>query len=211
MDKDAVRRGLSSFFKRFGLDLALLAPGVLLPYAQICVQTYGPRATLDVVEAWGKIALGQLFDSPVGMRFRSYEQICALKTAPLFEVACALGIRAAKNDWLINLGKQYGYNCGMAFQACDDYCNLIQVVGQPWETASKGSLPSSLLALRQRVGGDGVVTEQNCTDILDIGRRFLVAVSSVTDSFPESDVKAHLRELPQFCCDSLIAVVGAQS
>ena len=90
MDKDAVRRGLSSFFKRFGLDLALLAPGVLLPYAQICVQTYGPRATLDVVEAWGKIALGQLFDSPVGMRFRSYEQICALKTAPLFEVACAL-------------------------------------------------------------------------------------------------------------------------
>ncbi len=91
-----------------------------------------------------------------------------MKTAPLFEAACALGIRAAKNDWLINLGKQYGYNCGMAFQIFDDYCDLIQVVGQPWEAASKGSLPSSLHALRQRVGGDGVVTDENDTDVLDM-------------------------------------------
>ncbi len=91
-----------------------------------------------------------------------------MKTAPLFEVACGLGIRAAKNDWLINLGKQYGYNYGMAFQVFDDYCDKIRVVGQPWEAASKGSLPSSLHALRQRVGGDGVVTEQNCTDGLDM-------------------------------------------
>ncbi len=58
--------------------------------------------------------LGQLFDFPDAVLLRNYEQICALKRAPLFEVACALGIRAAKNDWLINLGKQYGYNCGMA-------------------------------------------------------------------------------------------------
>ncbi len=81
------------------------------------------------------------------MMLRNYEQICALKAAPLIEVACALGIRAAKNDWLINLGKQYGYNCGMAFQVYDDYCDLMRVVGQPWEAASKGSLPSSLCAL----------------------------------------------------------------
>ncbi len=47
---------------------------------------------------------------PFRMMLRNYDQNCALKTAPLFEVACALGIRAAKNDWLINLGKQYGYN-----------------------------------------------------------------------------------------------------
>ena len=31
MDKDEVRRGLSSFFKRFGLDLALLLPDILIP------------------------------------------------------------------------------------------------------------------------------------------------------------------------------------
>ncbi len=168
MDKDEVRRGLSSFFKRFGLDLTLLASDGLLTHAQTCVQTYGLRATLDVAEAWGKITLGQLFDFPSGMMLRNYEQICALKTAPLFEVACALGIRAAKNDWLLNLGKQYGYTCHLAFQVFDDYCDLNQVVGQPWEAASKGSLLSSLHALRQRVAGDGVVTEQNCTDVLDI-------------------------------------------
>ncbi len=96
------------------------------------------------------ITLGQLFDFPGAMMLRSYEQICALKTAPLFEVACALGIRAAKNDWL----------SGMAFQVFDDYCDLVRVVGQPWEAASKGSLPSSMRALQHRVGSDGLVTEQ---------------------------------------------------
>ncbi len=39
MDKDEVRRGLSSFFKRFGLDLTLLASDGLLTHAQTCVQT----------------------------------------------------------------------------------------------------------------------------------------------------------------------------
>ena len=159
----------------------------------------------------GKITLGQLSDFPSGIMLMSYKQICALKTAPLFEVACALGIRAAKNDWLINLGKQYGYNCGMAFQAYDDYCDLVQVVGQPWESASKGPLPSSLRALQHRVGSDGVVTAQNTADVLGIGRGFLVAVSSVTDSFIESDGKSQIKELPQFCCDSLIAEVAEQS
>ncbi len=125
MDKDEVRRGLRSSFKRFGLDIALLASDVLLPYAQTCFQTYGLRATFDVAEAWGKITLGQLFDFPSGMMLRSYKQICAMKTAPLSEVARALGLRAAKQDWLFNLGKQCGYNCGMAFEVCDDYCDLI--------------------------------------------------------------------------------------
>ncbi len=58
---------------------------------------------------------------------------------------------------------------------------------------------------------DGVVTEENCTDVLAIGHRYLDAASSVTESFPESVVKAHVRELPKFCCDLLIAEVGRQS
>ncbi len=99
----------------------------------------------------------------------------------------------------------------MAFQVYDDYCDLMQTFGQPWEAAANGKLPSGLCALRHELGNDGVVTEQNCTDLLAIGRRFLDAASSVTGSFPESDVKAHLRELPQFCCDSLIAEVAEQS
>ena len=145
------------------------------------------------------------------MMLKSYEQICALKTAPLFEVAFALGIRAAKNDLLINLGKRYGYDFGMAFQDYDDYCDLIRVVGQPWESASKGPLPSSLRALRQRVGGDGAVTEQNCTDVPDIGLRFLDAASFVTGSLNESVVRSKIKELPQYRCDALIAEVAEQS
>ncbi len=61
------------------------------------------------------------------------------------------------------------------------------------------------------VGGDGAVTEQNTTDVLDIGRRFLDAASSVTGSFIGSVVRSKIKELPQYCCDSLIAEVAEQS
>ena len=69
----------------------------------------------------------------------------------------------------------------------------------------------SLHTLRVRVEGYGVVTDENGTDVLDIGRRFLDAASSVTDPFIGSDGKSKIKELPQFCCDTLIAEAGEQS
>ncbi len=69
-------------------------------------------------------------------------------------------------------------------------------MGLPWAAPAQVLRLSSLRALQQRVAGDGVVTEQNTTDVLDIRRRFLDAASSVTDSGNESVVKAHVRELP---------------
>ncbi len=53
-------------------------------------------------------------------------------------------------------------------------------MGLPWAATAQVLRLSSLRALQQRVGGDGVVTEQNTTDVLDIGRRFLDGASSVT-------------------------------
>ena len=50
-DQDDLRRGKASFLKRFDVDFALLLPDILIPEAQVCWQTSGLRATLDVVAA----------------------------------------------------------------------------------------------------------------------------------------------------------------
>ena len=99
----------------------------------------------------------------------------------------------------------------MAFQVYHDYCDLVRVVSQPWESASKCSLPSSLRALQPRAGGDGAITERNGTDVPDIARRFLDAAPSGTGSFHESVVRSQIKELPQYRCDALIAEVAEQS
>ena len=65
----------------------------------------------------------------------------------------------------------------MAFQVYDDYTDIIKVVGLAWEAAVTGSLPSSLRALRTRVRGDGLVTDENCREIVAMGEEYLRAVS----------------------------------
>lgn len=211
MDKADLRQGKATCFKRFGVDLTRLLPDMLSPQTPVCLQAYRLRATRDLAVAWGKIPQGQLLDFPGGWAVQDYAPIGAMQRAPLFEVPWALGMGAAKPDWLLNLGHQYSHNCGMACQIFDDYWDRIPVFGQPWETAAKGKLPSSLRALRQRVRGNGLVTDENTTDVLDIGHRFLRLASSVTGSFHESVGKAHLQELPRFCCDALLAEVQERS
>lgn len=62
-----------------------------------------------------------------------YQQITGLKTAPLFEVACDLGVRAAQRDW----------HCGMAFQAYDDLTDLLKAVAQDGTLAPRLGVRSS--------------------------------------------------------------------
>ncbi len=74
----------------------------------------------------------------------------------------------------------------------------IAVIGLPRAAPAQILRPSSLRTLRVRVEDYGVVTDENVTDVLDIGRRLLDAASSVTDSLHGSDGEAHVRELPHF-------------
>ena len=49
------------------------------------------------------------------------------------------------------------------------------------------------------------MTDENGTDVLDIGRRLLDAASSVTGSLHGPDGESKIKELPQFCCDTPVA------
>lgn len=209
MDNDEQRRGVNSFWKRFGLTAGLLLPDVILPHAMLLTQRYGWQALGAVVHAWGRIAQGQVLDFPKGdldlAPTSSYQHIIGLKTAPLFEVACELGIRAARMDWQITLGRGYGFACGMAFQVYDDYTDLAQAVGQPWRAVSRGPLPVSMACLRQMLGSGANVRAEDPDLVLKLGQGFLAQAEEIAASFPDTEFKPYLCQLPRWCCESLIA------
>jgi hypothetical protein len=212
MDNDEQRRGLDSFWKRFGLNLGLLVPDVILPHAMLFTQRYGWRALGSVVDAWGRIAQGQVLDFPKGGFTPpvSYQQIIELKTAPLFELTCELGIRAARMDWQVSLGKSYGYACGMAFQVYDDYTDVARAVGQPWEATARGPLPVSISCLRKLLGSGTHVRPEDPQGVLTVGEGFLSQAEEVACTFPETEFKPFLHQLPRWCCQSLIAEMEEQ-
>lgn len=208
MDQDEERRGKPSFWKRFGMGMALLLPDVIVPHAAMFTQAYGARALVSVIDAWARLARGQLLDSPPTSFFDStdgdYERIIGLKTAPLFEVACELGVRASRKDWLINTAKLYGFNTGMAFQVYDDACDLLRAEGQPWESVSKGKMPVTLRALKARGEGGDLITIDDYTRTLDSAWVFLNEAERAADAFPDTEVKNILKELPSYCCNVLL-------
>jgi len=143
-------------------------------------QQYCFRALVAIADAWARTAQGQFMDMPKGKlpAIGEYEQIIRLKTAPLFEVACELGVRAAKQDWHVNEAREYGFACGMAFQEYDDLTDLLKAVGQPWEATASGPLPNSMAALQMLLESGASVSEEDCRRSLES----LSEISSALDS-----------------------------
>ena len=194
------------------------------------MEGYGHWALLAVLDAWQRTARGQLMDLPmpqidlplpiplpgwpqrlqisIPMTTADYESIIGLKTAPLFEAACDLGARAAKKDHKVNLAKQYGFACGMAFQVFDDYTDIAKAVNQPWNEVTN-PLPVSISALQRLLGSGDLVTQQDCTNTLALGDRYLQQAIAAADGFPDTEVRSLLAELPRHCCNALLAETGA--
>lgn len=219
MDRDTTRRGKPAFWRRFGLDLAILVPDIIMPHATLLTQRYGLRATIAVTTAWAQVTRGQLMDSPRVRRpalinkvkSEDYERIIGFKTAPLFEVACELGIRASRKDWLVNLGKQFGHSCGMAFQVVDDATDLMRAEGRSWEEVARGDLPVSLQSLKLRLDSGSLVTRNDIDRVIILADQYIDAAERSANAFPESHVKELLIQFPRFCCDLLLKEAGDET
>ena len=212
MDGDSRRRGRPAAWVKYGARLAMLTPDVILPHAMDFVSEYGLRALHSVNWAWGKLALGQFLDYPragfLPLGPNEYERIISLKTAPLFQVACTLGVRASRRDWFLSVAEQFGYNTGLAFQVYDDAADLGEHMGQSWESISGDkSLPRSVQALKVRVGGGGTITEADKTATLALAEGYLERAIEAANAFPETPVKPLLLMLPNFCCEAMLVEV----
>ena len=93
----------------------------------------------------------------------------------------------------------------MAFQIYDDSSDLLKAQGQPWETISKGKIPMSLVALREKIEGGDIITQEDYDNTITLAEPFLDSANRAAESFPETDYKHLLVELPRFGCESLIS------
>jgi hypothetical protein len=168
-------------------------------------QQYGFRTLAVIADAWGRTAQGQFMDMPKGKlpAIGDYQHIIGLKTAPLFEVSCDLGVRAAKMDHNVNLAKDYGFNCGMAFQVYDDLTDLLKNLGRSWESTANGPLPMSMQALRKMLESGTTVSPEDCERVEGLAQRYLQRAIAAADAFPASQWPPLLVELPQCCCSAV--------
>ena len=68
-------------------------------------------------------------------------------------------------------------------------------------------MPISLLALREKIEGGDIVTQEDYDNTIALATPFLESANRAAESFPESPVKDLLLELPQFGCEALIKEV----
>ncbi len=143
MDRSPLRRGVSTVWKKWDPDTAILSGDVM------CIDSYSriahaPAALLGSVMALfsktaAEVCEGQQFDMEFErlqtVPMADYMNMIGLKTSVLIACAAKMGALIAgapekDQDCLYD----YGYNLGLAFQVADDYLDAygdVKVFGKP--------------------------------------------------------------------------------
>lgn len=141
MDDDDLRRGSPTVHVSFGVRVAILTGGALMPLA---VSTIGSAAdalgigpdvkaemikTLVVASGGAGMVGGQLLDIEAEggqVNLHTLEEIHLGKTARLISASCVIGALAAGGrPAVIERLANYGLKVGLAFQAVDDILDVI--------------------------------------------------------------------------------------
>ncbi|MEM1516829.1 MAG: polyprenyl synthetase family protein [Thermofilum sp.] len=127
------RRGQPSFWKKYGLDEAVIVPHVVMATAISLIGQYGgSEAVIASMSAWRGTAIGQLWDlraAKKSMRVAaSYREVISKKTGEVFGAACILPLYAAGRRDLVDVFKNYGVTLGAAYQVIDDMSDLSRGV-----------------------------------------------------------------------------------
>ena len=158
IDGASVRRGAPTVVARAGRDRAIQVGDALFARAFGELAGVGAAAELsDLAAASVALARGELdqreaaYDSSLSEA--SYLERCRLKTASLFEAACAAGARSTRAEAVDALAR-FGADVGLAFQLLDD---VLDVKG-PVERTGKargtdlldGTVTLPLIVARER-------------------------------------------------------------
>lgn len=129
-DLAETRRGILSFWKRYGLDEAVTIPHVTMAVAiSLIAQHGGLAAVLASMNAWRRAAVGQIWDLRVKKGAKlpvSYREVISLKTGEIFGAACILPLFAVDEVSLVNILKNFGVYLGAAYQVIDDMSDLAR-------------------------------------------------------------------------------------
>jgi len=146
-DGSEVRRGRPSYWKRFGLDEAVVAPHIAMSTAiSLIAEHGGAEAVKESMVAWRMAAEGQLWDvrAKKGLEVRvPYRKLVAMKTGAVFGAACTLPLYPVRMHDMLAPAREFGLSLGTAYQVLDDIVDLVRGVGDSG---------SSLILLRESSG-----------------------------------------------------------
>jgi geranylgeranyl pyrophosphate synthase len=129
IDGDVERRSEESYFKRFGVEDAILTGHKAIVLGFKCVLDHDPIIVRTLFDTWDQSLEGEIADissrqnikSLLPTADRSYFEVMINKTASLFAGASKVGSQEAKAPvYLQNLFYEYGKNIGLAYQLADD-------------------------------------------------------------------------------------------
>jgi geranylgeranyl pyrophosphate synthase len=147
-DGAETRRGRPSYWRRYGLDEAVVTPHIAMSTAISLIARHGgAEAVQESMAAWRMAAEGQLWDvrAKKGLEIREpYRRVVAMKTGAVFSAACALPLYPVGMYDALTPAREFGMSLGTAYQVLDDIVDLTR------GTSDSGS---SLLLLRES-GGD---------------------------------------------------------
>uniref|UniRef100_A0A7J3X592 Polyprenyl synthetase family protein n=1 Tax=Thermofilum pendens TaxID=2269 RepID=A0A7J3X592_THEPE len=147
-DGAEVRRGKPSYWRKFGLDEAVVAPHIAMSTAISLIARHGgAEAVEESMAAWRMAAEGQLWDvrAKKGLEVRApYREIVAMKTGAVFRAACTLPLYPVGRRDKLAFTREFGLSLGTAYQVLDDIVDLARGVSDSG---------SSLVLLRESGGG----------------------------------------------------------
>ena len=186
MDNDTLRRGKPTNHVVYGEAMAILAGDGLLTEAFSCLASIGDDAlagkltrVLSHAAGAGGMVGGQALDienaSPGD--WEALRRMEALKTGCLICAAVEMGLTAAQADKeLMEAGRQYGENLGLAFQLIDDILDVKgsrEAMGKtPGKDAQEGKTTAvSILGLEGALQAAQRATEEAVSSLGPFGGR----------------------------------------
>ncbi|WDT93662.1 polyprenyl synthetase family protein [Thermoleophilum album] len=139
LDRAPLRRGRESVFAAYGREFAVLLGDLIFARAfRELVSTGNAQSVRYLSRAASDLVTGELLQRADLGNLRvgreRYLERCRLKTASLFEAACAIGATlAGAPGWAEPLGR-FGRGLGVAFQLLDD---LLDFVGESAVTGKR--------------------------------------------------------------------------
>lgn len=187
-DGDRVRRGKPAAWVAMKIRELVTLADATIPHAIYTLRKYGARVVDEALSTWKDMGMGQVHDlflSNWRGSTKLYPETINKKTGKMFALSCVLGARIAGVPYeQVQIARKYGQSLGFLFQVADDIADL-----------KAGKSVSDSFRQWAGLNPDGRLEEAiNSVELLAL-------------KYPESPYKIHLKSLPQYAVDKLMAEV----
>lgn len=214
IDGDEIRRNKLSFWRKYGISIAIIIGHYLISLGLMLFRKYGWKAVEIFNKAWINVVKGGIADIIEGRSFNEqiYRVVAKLKTGEFFAVAAVMGAIAAGKTEYEELAYRYGSLLGLTFQIADDIVDLARIIGEQGDPKFSPSIPAFIawvlgsrkireiakLTFFQKKNLAKIVIEEKVIEkaiekLCDNIRKAI----SIASKFPYSPLKGYLVEYPK--------------